>query len=454
MNAGLFSATILMNITPTLINQPMTLTIESLNHEGRGVAHREDGKTIFVDGAITGETVRYAVYRKKDNYEMAQVTQLLRESSMRVKPQCAHFGVCGGCSLQHIEPSAQIAAKQRVLEDNLAHIGKVKAASILSPIHGPAWGYRTRARLSVRLVEKKGGVLVGFHERRNSFIADMTSCAILPPRISALIPLLRKLIMTLTIRAQLPQIEVVATEAVDALVIRHMVPIPTEDEMLLRKFADQHPHIQWWSQSKGPDTIKPFYPLTAPELTYTLPEFNLVMPFQPSEFTQVNTDVNPILMRRAMQLLDPQPADRIADMFCGLGNFTLPIARRAKHVIGIEGSKELVARAVQNAMRNEIRNTEFLVENLFEISTERLNSLGRFDKMLIDPPRDGAFALVEALDENAPRRIVYVSCNPATLARDAAVLVHQKGYQLRAAGIANMFPHTAHVESIAVFDRD
>jgi 23S rRNA (uracil1939-C5)-methyltransferase len=441
-----------MNITPELSAIP-TLTIESLNHEGRGVAHREDGKTIFVDGAITGETVRYSVYRKKDSYEMAQVTQLVRESYMRVKPLCPHFGVCGGCSLQHIEPGAQIAAKQRVLEDNLAHIGKVKAVSMLSPIHGPAWGYRTRARLSVRLVEKKGGVLVGFHERRNSFIADMTSCAILPPRISALIPQLREFIMKLTIRAQLPQIEVVATAAVDALVIRHMVPIPAEDEVLLREFADAHPHIQWWTQSKGPDTIQPFYPLDAPELAYTLPEFNLVMPFRPSEFTQVNTDVNPILMRRAMQLLDPQPTDRIVDMFCGLGNFTLPIARLAQHVIGIEGSQELVTRAAQNAMRNGIGNAEFLTGNLFEMTTERMQALGHFDKMLIDPPRDGAFALVEALDENAPERIVYVSCNPATLARDAAVLVHQKGYRLRTAGIANMFPHTAHVESIAVFER-
>ena len=431
---------------------PATLTITSLNHEGRGVARREDGKTIFVDGALTGEVVNYSVYRKKDSFEMAQITKIVRPSFMRVKPRCPHFGVCGGCSLQHMDAGAQIAAKQRILEDNLVHIGKVQPASILSPIHGPAWGYRTRARMSVRLVEKKGGVLVGFHERRNSFIADMTSCAVLPPRISALIPLLREFVMRLTIRAQLPQIEVVATDVVDALVIRHMVPIPPEDEVLLREFADQH-HIQWWTQSKGPDTIKPFYPLDAPTLSYSLPEFNLVMPFQPSEFTQINTDVNPILMRRAMQLLDPQPHERIVDMFCGLGNFTLPIARHAHTVVGIEGSKELVARAQQNSTFNGISNTEFLVENLFEMSTERMNALGQFDKMLIDPPRDGAFSLVQALDGSAPKRIIYVSCNPATLARDAAVLVHEKGYLLKSAGIANMFPHTAHVESIAWFEK-
>lgn len=431
-------------------NQP-TLVIESLNHEGRGVAHR-DGKAIFVDGALTGETVAYSVYRKKDTFEMAQAVRILRESHARVKPRCRHFGVCGGCSLQHLEPAAQIAAKQRVLEDNLARIGKVRPETMLSPIHGPAWGYRSRARLSVRLVEKKGGVLVGFHERKSSFVAEMTSCDVLPPRISALIPQLRELIMQLTIRDRVPQIEVAATDAVDVLVMRHMAPLAEADEALLRGFADTH-RIQWWLQSKGPDTIIPFYPLDAPELAYTLPEFDLVMPFRPSEFTQVNTAVNPVLMRRAMQLLDPQPSERIVDMFCGLGNFTLPIARRAKHVVGIEGGKELVARARQNAERNAIHNTEFSVENLFEISAERLAALGHFDKMLIDPPRDGAFKLVESLGDDAPRRIVYVSCNPATLARDAAVLVHNKGYRLRAAGIANMFPHTAHVESIAVFER-
>ncbi len=434
------------------MNLPLSLTIESLNHEGRGVAHRADGKTIFVDGAITGETVTYSVYRKKEHFEMAQMIGLVRSSFMRVTPRCPHFGVCGGCSLQHLEPGAQIAAKQRVLEDNLAHIGKIPPATMLAPIHGPAWGYRTRARLSVRLVEKKGGVLVGFHERKNSFIADMNSCAVLPPRISALIPKLREFVMQLSIRAQLPQIEVVATAAVDALVIRHMVALTAEDEVLLREFADRN-RIQWWLQSKGPETIVPFYPLDAPELAYMLPEFNLVMPFRPSEFTQVNTQVNPVLMRRAMQLLDPRATERIVDMFCGLGNFTLPIARHALQVVGIEGSKELVARAGQNALRNGISNTEFLTENLFDMTPERLDALGRFDKMLIDPPRDGAFALVSALGDQAPERIVYVSCNPATLARDAAVLVHQKGYRLVTAGIANMFPHTTHVESIALFER-
>jgi 23S rRNA (uracil1939-C5)-methyltransferase len=433
--------------------KPEPVKIESIDHEGRGVAHRADGKTLFIDGAITGELVTCSSYRKKEHYEMAQLLRVITPSAMRATPRCPHFGVCGGCSLQHIEASAQVAAKQRVLEDNLNHIGTVHAEYILPAIHGPSWGYRTRARLSVRLVEKKGGVLVGFHERKNSFIADMHSCAVLPPRISALIDPLRQLIVQLSIRAAVPQIEVVATDDVDALVLRHMAEPSEADQDLLRQFADQH-HIQWWLQSKGPTTIIPFYPLDAAKLAYHLPEYHLVMPFKPSEFTQINTAVNPILIRRAMQLLAPAAHERIADMFCGIGNFTLPIARHAGSVIGIEGSQELVARATQNAARNNINNVQFSCANLFEMTPDSLCALGKLDKMLIDPPRDGALALVQALDDEAPHRIVYVSCNPASLARDAAVLVHEKGYRLKAAGIANMFPHTAHVESISVFERE
>ncbi len=434
------------------MSAPEPVLIESLNHEGRGVAHRADGKTLFIDGAITGERVGYSSYRKKDQFEMAQLTRLIKPSAMRVSPRCPHFGVCGGCSLQHLDPAAQVAAKQRVLEDSLTHIGKLTAESMLPAIHGLAWGYRTRARLSVRLVEKKGGVLVGFHERKNSFIADMHSCAVLPPRISALIPALRDMLVHLDIRAAVPQIEVVATPDVDALVLRHMAPLSEADFEHLRQFADRH-RIQWWLQSKGPDTIVPFYPLDAAELAYRLPEFDLYMPFKPSEFTQINTEVNPILVRRALQLLAPAAHERVADLFCGLGNFTLPIARHACEALGIEGSKELVARAEQNAARNGIDNAHFATANLFEITPDSLRALGHFDKMLIDPPRDGALALVQALDDHAPQRFGYVSCTPASLARDAAVLVHEKGYVLRAAGIANMFPHTAHVESVCLFER-
>ena len=429
------------------------LLIESLDHEGRGVGHIE-GKTLFVDGALPGERVRYSSYRKKPNFEQAQATDILKASPFRVTPRCRWFGLCGGCSHQHLDEAAQVASKQRVLEDCFAHIGKVKPETMLSPIHGPTWGYRRRARLSVRHVPKKGGVLVGFHERRSSYVADMTSCEVLPPRISRLLPLLRTLVESLSLRDRLPQIELAAGDAVDVLVLRVLEPPTTEDEALLRQFADAH-RVQFWLQSKGPDTAVPFHPLDAPALDYRLDEFNLVMPFRPTEFTQVNQDINAMLVRRALRLLDPRPGERIADFFCGLGNFTLPIARRGASVLGIEGAAGLVKRGIENAASNGLSgNTEFRVADLFQMTPEAYAALGEFDKILIDPPRDGAIELVKSLpDTGAPHRIVYVSCSPATLARDASVLVHQKGYRLTTAGVANMFPHTAHGESIALFER-
>lgn len=429
------------------------LKIESLDHEGRGVGHL-DGKTIFVEGALPGEVVRYSSYRKKPNLEQAQATDILKSSPFRVTPRCRWFGICGGCSHQHLDEAAQVAAKQRVLEDSFSHIGKVKPETMLSPIHGPTWGYRRRARLSVRNVPKKGGVLVGFHERRSSFVADMFGCEVLPERISRLLPRLRVLVESLSIRDRLPQIELAAGDAVDVLVLRVLEPPSPADETLLRTFADAN-RVQFWLQPKGPDSAYPFHPLDAPALDYRLVEFDLVMPFRPTEFTQVNQDINAILVRRAMRLLDPRPGERIADFFCGLGNFTLPIARKGADVLGIEGSAALVARGIENAARNGLNsNCEFRVADLFQMTPETYAELGIFDKLLIDPPRDGAIELVKSLpDEGAPRRIVYVSCSPATLARDAAVLVHQKGYRLSTAGVANMFPHTAHVESIALFER-
>ena len=429
------------------------LHIESLDHEGKGIGRR-DGKTIFVDGALTGESVIASSYRKKPEFEQAQATQILKSSPYRVIPKCAWFGICGGCTHQHLDEAAQVAAKQRVLEDCFKHIGKVRPESILPPIHGPTWGYRTRARLSVRHVPKKGGVLVGFHERRSSYVADMTSCEVLPPHISALLPLLRELVASLSIRDRLPQIELAAGDTVSVLVLRIMEPLTMEDETRLRDFADLH-GIQFWLQPKGPDTAYPFHPLDAHELSYSLPEFNLEMPFRPTEFTQVNHGINRMLIRRAVRMLGVQASERIGDFFCGLGNFSLPIARRGAQVVGIEGSQALVTRAIENADRNGLaEHSEFLVANLFEMTPERYLELGGFDKLLIDPPRDGAIEMVKSLpDAGTPLRIVYVSCNPATLARDAAVLVHQKGYRLVAAGVANMFPHTAHVESIALFER-
>lgn len=355
--------------------------------------------------------------------------------------------------MQHMDACAQVAAKQRILEDNLWHIGRVKAQTVLSPVHGQTWGYRQRARLSVRHVEKKGKTLVGFREKKGRYVADLEYCEILTPKIARLLPLLGELIQSLSIRDALPQIEVAVGEHVDALVLRILQPLSLADEQAIRNFADLH-HVQFWLQTKGPETVAPFYPLDAPPLSYSLPEFGITMPFAPTEFTQVNAEMNRVMVSRAVRLLDPQRNERIADWFCGLGNFTLPIARRGAQVVGIEGSAALVRRAGENAELNNLAgNARFREMNLFEIDEAALEQLGHFDKMLIDPPRDGAIELVKALGVDTPERIVYVSCNPATLARDAQVLVHLKGYVLKAAGVMNMFPHTSHVESIALFEK-
>ena len=427
--------------------------IESLDHEGRGVAHVNE-KVIFIEGALSGERVEYTSYQHKRRYEQAQATIILSESSQRVVPRCPYFGVCGGCSMQHLSISAQQAAKQRVLEDALWHLAKLKPDVFYPPISGPAWGYRYRARLSVWQLAEAGGVLLGFREKRSSFVAKMDSCEVLPREISALLPELKTLIERLSTTNGVPQIELAIGEGQKALVLRHLAPLTASDEQQLREFADRH-SIVWYLQPAGPASVHLFHPIDVPPLAYSLPEFGLTLRFSPTDFTQVNYGVNRLLVRRAMNLLDPHPGERIADMFCGLGNFTLPIARLGANVVGIEGSKALVARARSNAMLNELAEiTEFAVANLFDTTPESLAMLGRFDKMLIDPPRDGAVALMQALDDHAPRRIVYVSCKPSTLARDAAILVHEKGYRLRGAGIANMFPHTSHIESIAMFERE
>ena len=429
------------------------VVIESLDHEGRGIAHA-DGKVVFIEGALTGERVTYSSYRKKNNYEQAKVEQILKQSFMRVQPKCPVFGVCGGCSMQHLDPRAQVAVKQRVLEDNLQRIGKVKPEVILPPIYGMPWAYRQRARLSVRHVLKKNKTLVGFREQNGKYVADMQHCEILTPKIAALLPLLGELNEKFTVRDILPQIEVAVGEHVDVLVLRILAALTPSDEALIKEFADKH-QVQFWTQTKGPETVIPFYPLDAPHLSYSLPEFGITMPFAPTEFTQVNSDMNRLMVSRAMRLLDPKAGERIADFFCGLGNFTLPIARSGAQVLGIEGSDALVRRAKQNAEYNGLSgNTSFQMMNLFEMDEATLAKAGRFDKWLVDPPRDGAIELMKSIsDAIAPSRIVYVSCSPSTLARDAEVLVHVKGYALKAAGVMNMFPQTSHVESIAVFEK-
>ena len=432
--------------------------------DARGVGHlvNEDGtqgKVVFVEGALPGERVSFSTFKKKSSFEVAELTEVHVASSQRVKPKCEFFGTCGGCSMQHLEPSAQVSVKQRVLEDNLKHIGKVRPDTILRPIQGPTWGYRFRARLSVRNVHKKGMVLVGFHEKKSRYVANMETCQILPKHVSDLLMPLRELISSLTIIEQLPQIELAIGEGKTVMVLRIMAPLSAHDEVLLKQFADNH-KIYWWLQTKGPDSAEPYYPIDA-DLHYLLPEFGVKMPFKPTDFTQVNHQINRVLVARALRMLDVQPGDRVADLFCGIGNFTLPIATLAREVVGIEGSQTLTERAMDNAHANGLaEKVSFETRNLFEVNAKDLLGLGKFDRVLIDPPRDGAMAVCQALAEvsrdlpdHLPQRIVYVSCSPSTLARDAGILVGEAGYKLAAAGVVNMFPHTSHVESMAIFER-
>ena len=472
---------------------PDLLTVESLDIEAQGIAHRADGKVVFIEGALPYELVTANVYRKKPSFEKAMVMQIHRESSQRVKPGCPHFGLhtgaCGGCKMQHLHIGAQVAVKQRVLEDALEHIGKLKADHLMRAIEGPAWGYRYRARLSVRYVRKKGVVLVGFHERKSSYVTDMIHCPVLPPHVSNMLLPLRALIASLDAKETVPQIELACGDTITAMVLRHMEDISEGDKTKLRAFAAINPGLQWWLQSGGLETVA-LLDEDVPQLSYALPEFGVVMPFKPTDFTQVNPHINQVLVSRALRLLDVQPHERVIDWFCGLGNFTLPLATRARAVLGIEGSEVLVARAQQNYEVNKpVAQTnralaattfvapEFVARNLFEMTPAALRKDGMADKWLVDPPREGAFELFKSLaalhsqiitgvpcddgihqqslvlgDWALPKRIVYVSCNPATLARDAGVLVQSGAYRCTSAGVVNMFPHTAHVESIAVFD--
>lgn len=427
--------------------------IESLDHDGRGVSH-VGGKVVFIEGALPGEMAEYVVYRSKPKYEQAQATRIVNASSQRVTPKCQYFSTCGGCSMQHLDPQAQVAVKQRVLEDALRHIGKLGPEVVYPAIYGPTWAYRYRARIGVQVVPSKGGVQIGFHERRSSYLSDMHSCDVLPSHVSALLPALHDLIVKLSIADRLQHIEVAVGDDATVLLFRNLIPPGAKDEARLSDFGSAH-GVQIWLQPGKPETAFCLFPQHASELAYTLAEFGVTMNFHPADFTQVNVLINRALIHRAMQLLAPRRAERIADLFCGLGNFSLPIARSGAIVIGVEGSDALVHRAAENARRNGLADDcEFHAANLFETTEDSLAALGPLDKMLIDPPREGAIAVVNALSPaQSPQRIVYVSCNPATLARDAAVLVHDKGYILRGAGIANMFPHTSHVESIALFER-
>ena len=455
-------------------DQQLPLLIESLDLDAQGIAHKADGKVVFVEGALPFELVNVNVHRKKNNWELGTLSHIHKESSQRVKPQCIYFGLhsnaCGGCKMQHLNPSAQVAVKQRVIEDNLWHLGKVKPEFILRPIQGLDWYYRYRARLSVRYVRKKAKVLIGFHERKSSYVADMSSCEVLPVKVSQLLLPLRALIESLEAREDCPQLELACTKTTIAFVLRHMHPLSPHDLELLRRFATAH-GVQWWLQSKGPESVKLMdsegVDSESQMLSYELPDFDLVMKFRPTDFTQVNPFINEVMVSKAVSLLDISKTDRIIDWFCGLGNFTLPIATLAKEVVGIEGSQSMVDLAQFNFKLNSsspdrLCSVNFYAQNLFDMTDEKLYQLGIADKWLIDPPREGAHALInslvslmqknELINWSAPKRIVYISCNPATLARDAGLLVHQAGYVCKSAGMLNMFPHTAHVESMAVFE--
>jgi 23S rRNA (uracil1939-C5)-methyltransferase len=436
---------------PALARIPVPLaglSVYALDAGGHGIARNDAGKVVFVEGALGGEIVDAQVLRSKPNFDTARVTAVLHASSGRRAPPCRWVESCGGCAIQHADARTQVAAKQRWLEDCFARIGKVRPEAMLAPIYGAEWGYRRRARLSARYVEKKGGAMVGFRERRSTYVTDMQDCLVLPPHVSALIPRLRALIDRLTIRERVPQIEVAVGDEAVVLVFRHLQPFSDADQALLRGFADEA-GVQVWLQPRGPESVAPFHPLPAAALYYALPEFGVRIAFHPTDFTQINHDVNRLLVSRAVRLLDPRPGERIGDLFCGLGNFALPLATRGAQVIGLEGGKALVERARANALANNLI-VQFERADLFE---PNLAPYGAFDKLLLDPPRQGAMELIKALPEAWPRRIVYVSCDASTLARDAGVLVNVHGFRLAAAGVVNMFPHTAHVESIALFER-
>lgn len=468
---------------PVNIEVTEPIRVEALDLDAQGIARLlrneeealqgQNGKVIFIKGALPTELVTYTITSDKARFSKAKVRDILKPAVFRAEPKCKAFGVCGGCTMQHLDIRAQVAMKQRVLEDDLQHIAKVKPDEILRPMGGPAWEYRHRARLSaVNRSIKKGTVLIGFHEGKSGYVADMLACEILPKHVSDLLPEMRKLVMGLSIFDRMPQIEIAVGEPEDAfsddpkkskpvtaLVFRNLKPLTLEDEQLLRAFADQH-QVWIWLQPKGIETVAPFYPETG-KLCYRLPEFEIEMPFKPADFTQVNHMMNRALVSRAIRLLEVKPTDRVLDLFCGIGNFTLPLARKAKQVLGIEGLESLTTRAKTNAQHNGLADkASFMQSDLFLVTTETIAAWGKAERWLMDPPREGAMEICKALAQLQaqqshllPQRIVYVSCNPKTLARDVEILCHQAGYRLSSAGIINMFPHTSHVESMAVFDR-
>ncbi len=436
---------------------PVQTTIESLTHEGKGVA-RVDGKTVFIDDALAGEVVEFIYTRKKRDFDEGRLHRIMLPSKQRVEPACAHFGICGGCRLQHLDAAEQLRVKENVLLDNLRRVGKVEAETILLPLSGLKWGYRRKARLGVRYVHKKKRVLVGFRERGSSFLADLDSCKVLHPSVGEKLTHLGEVIHKLSIYQQIPQIEVAVADNTTALIFRHLDALTEADKNILIEFGKTH-NFQIYLQPKGPDTISLLSSeweteQNKPGLYYELRDQNLKVHFEPADFTQVNHDINIKMVKRTLELLRLDKNDILLELFCGLGNFTLPMAQQAKQIIAVEGNAGLILRARENAIANGIDNVEYHVANLME-NLDNMPWLKKdtYHKVLLDPPRSGAKEALPYIAATGAARIVYVSCHPGTLARDAAELVHEHGYHLRAAGVMDMFPHTAHIESIALFEK-
>ncbi|OEY66913.1 23S rRNA (uracil(1939)-C(5))-methyltransferase RlmD [Marinobacter sp. X15-166B] len=435
-----------------LPTEPVSCVIERLSHDGRGIAHQDDGKIQFVDGALPGETVTAKVVGSRRKFDELRTLEVQQPASDRIAPPCEFADLCGGCSLQHMSNDAQVAFKEDTLKQHLAHFGGIEPQEWVAPMRSDTLGYRRKARLGVRYVTKRESVLVGFREKRNSFLTDIDRCIVLDPRIGERITALREVVHSLAAYQRIAQIEVACGDDEAALVFRNLDPLSDADQAILEAFGEQH-DLHIYLQPKGPDTVHRIWPQQGEErLSFRLPEFDLTMKFHPMDFTQVNADINRRMVARAVDWLDVQPGERVLDLFCGLGNFTLPLARKGGQVVGVEGDEAMVVRGKENATLNGIDNVRFYGANLQGDFTAEPWAAEGFDKILIDPPRSGAEEVCEYLVAFGAQRIVYVSCNPATLARDAGVMV-KNGYRMVRTGVMDMFPHTTHVESIAVFER-
>lgn len=435
---------------------PREITIESVAHDGRGVGRGEDGKVVFVDFALPGERVRYVPVMNRKSYLFGTTIEVLEASEHRIEPKCAVFGDCGGCVMQHLDEKIQIQYKQQQLLENFKKIGDVQPEALLEPMTGEHWGYRRRARLGAKFVPKKGGMIVGFRERNTSYIQPTDKCEVLYPEVSALFPDLRSTLEQTSCNDKIPQVEISVADNAIVMIVRHLETFVQNDLDLLTDFAKRN-EVQVFLQPGNLKSVHALYPAKPDALYYDFPEFDIRVEFLPTDFIQVNGGINQQLVAKAIELLNVQDDDRVLDLFCGVGNFTLPLARRSNHVIGVEGDQALVNRAIHNKQLNNLDNVDFHFGDLFKEDMSS-NSHGdwleqKFDKILLDPPRSGAAEMIKRLPEFGASKVVYVSCGPATLARDAGVMVNEHGYRMTYAGVIDMFPHTAHVESIAVFEK-